>query len=168
MLSPDIYSFDENVDPEKQNENKNIIIYLPGNNLKANDKTIRTTIERFNESGPVIFMLTGKINDYLNVNERYTRDVNADPEVKSQIIQFPSTDPCIYFYSEKATLKKYKNDKTFDSSTYNKFSFDAVKNEKVKCLVEKEFGQVESVVLTLESGTDKSLDVTINFSFKKR
>jgi len=84
---------------------------LPGKNLKENDDLIKSYMEKFNASGPVIFILTGENNEYLKAHKRSTRQTNkADSESTYTFEEFPKDDPCLLIYNEGATATLIKKD----------------------------------------------------------
>src|SRR5699024_7897077 len=97
--SPEFYS-SFGADSEDNNNNKRLI-YLPGSTLEENEQTIKSFIDSNNATAPVVYLLTGKDNEYLKQNRRSRREANSP---KPKVLQSPETDPCVYLYTETVQL----------------------------------------------------------------
>ena len=92
-------SFKTEKDPSK---NENIIIYLPGKNLRENNNLIKSKTEDYNSTAPVIFLLTGEDNSSLKINKRSKRDTKDLNEIQSFPDQIENT--CVIVHISKASL----------------------------------------------------------------
>lgn len=133
----------------------NVVIYLPGKSLKENDEAIKLYNEKFNASGPVVFMLTGEKNDFMREINRIRRAAEEDKketaEVKVLTHNAENGSPCLIITTSGATATLLKKDSKaeVETKTFANPQIDA--NGDTKCVNEKDAGRAEKLTLKMDS-----------------
>lgn len=142
-------------------ENENVAIYLTGKDLKQNDDIIKSYTEKFNSSGPVVFMLTGENNEILRGNKRSRRQAAAK-ETSEKILLSPPDAPCILVSVTSATVTIDAK----DSVPEKKVRFITPKIETAECnAANAKKAEKLTLKFTEETGSAPSeLRVTWNFT----
>lgn len=153
-------------------DDQKIRIDLLGENLEENDKVIQTTFQRFNDSKPTVFILTGERNEMpekvakeLDGKHRERRDAADDS--KSKVISLPKNEPCLFFYSTKASFIKYKMEGK-DIKNYTT-EYDSISGNEADCSnIEKaENGKMDRVANSTKLELKgKSATATVEFVFQ--
>lgn len=107
--SPEFYSLFKKFSIQNDMQRSKNIVYLKGKNFKENEKTIQEYMKLVNESQPVIYMFTGKDNQFMKVNERTRRAAEEKDDSTKKILG----NTCSYFFASSVQF----NGETLDISS---------------------------------------------------
>jgi len=144
----------------------NIVIYLPGKSLQENDDTIKAYTEKFNASGPVVFLLTGENNSALDEHKRARRDTASKDTNEAKKITVlthsPNGVPCLIVATSGATVTLLKKESKAEPEV-TKFEKPTIISGETKCLDETGGSRAEKVTLKLDSATAGGSALTITW-----
>ncbi|KAF7491570.1 hypothetical protein SSS_10268 [Sarcoptes scabiei] len=85
------------------------VIILQGDDIAQNENALQQYTNVSSQTKPIVYILTGKSNDYGKkvAISRRKRQANEDVNV----LQYPQENPCVYFYTKRIELRFKSNEK---------------------------------------------------------
>lgn len=137
-------------------------IHLTGKTLEENEPMIQSYVEKFNQTEPYVFVLTGKSNNYdllENNAEKIRFRRSADSERK--VYGLPADNPCAFITAGELICNEYEKNKKVKSTNYKL----NITKSSANCGGDNERKNVSSMKLewTANSGSEK---LNLNFTFE--
>lgn len=139
-------------------------IHLSGKTLEENEPMIKSYVEKFNQSEPYMFVLTGKNNNNYELLEKNADKVRLRRSVDTERIVYglpTDDDPCAFVTAGELTCLEYKG----KNETKTDYTLDISSSSSSSCGGNLERKNVSYITLGWKAKSD-SKSMKVNFTFE--